>query len=529
MPSWITAQSIRHAERCLHIGDFFYLPLPLTEKECRSVCRSLDVDSDLMAEISRNGASAGWGGFQPQNRVFLLAETALRRYENRGEWPAWLGRAPKLLGRAADIERVLRSVDTNPLAIVANFPYASVPYVVLEDGFVEQVVRTFGLFRLSNIAQLGFLHDPILTEKDGSPYMGTTFSHNRYHHVLNVAALMNLMAANNGLSPQDHAKAVFAGLTHDALTPAGGDSIKVIDQKAFDEDLNYPELLASKDWSVLRQAYNLDPEDMHLIIQGKGPIGAMLNLADKLSYVSYDAWVYVQRYGNRGPRPCSKGPEHVAIGRLVRKLGNFCDLWDCFRIVDGQGVVTDPLRLADFLELRALLFRQFYWHQGSRFLEFIVGTVLTAHLYRSGALSRQELLTMDDDELKHILEANFSIPFALWSAKTLGEPSVKVFKEEDMALEHESELRREGHDFVFFEKMPPRIKSSTHMLVQDRDGCIKPLSQASPNRARRIEEFCVLEHPYRVYCLRHPIRTPALVKAIEAYRTNREKRLSPPP
>jgi hypothetical protein len=133
-------------------------------------------------------------------------------------------------------------------------PYMGIGFIIPDGGLVVDTIRAANLFRLGGIGQLGLLHAPIIGSGITSS-ISMLYRHDRYVHSLCVGFICNMIAENVGLSQNLINHAVVAGLTHDTLTPAGGDTVKRIDPEAFDEDQNYNDLFSGIDFQNLLARY----------------------------------------------------------------------------------------------------------------------------------------------------------------------------------------------------------------------------------------------------------------------------------
>lgn len=431
------------------------------------------------------------------------------------------GQLPIPLRRELRRTEAINDPRHEPFAIVPFMPYTNMPYVVRAGGLTEHTIRTFRLQRLSGIRQLGYLHDPVIPAPAGDLMYGTDFTHTRYSHVLDVGALALLMGTNNRLASAALHTLRVAALTHDALTPAGGDTIKLIDPAAFDEDAHYGELLRNYEWSELRIRYAIDPEVLIATVQGRGALGKILDIADKISYVARDAYVYVTRYAPDGPTVYPEG--YADIQRLILEYPDICTLWDSVRIIDDVPVFMDADRLARFLELRVLLFRNLYYHHGARFREFLLAAVVARHLYETGTITRADLLRMTDEELNHAIDACVGIPHATMHTGALGIPRVEKFPTPTAALQRERELLDGGTALVLMEDLTGRIKPATHLLIRRGRRAPQPFREAYPEKSAHLNQLSLLEHPVRVYYIEHEPLPGSVLAALRTLRIRQAK------
>lgn len=498
----LTHQALRERTRCLKIDDIVYPPRRIeTSEECAEIVDSLwesGILPDALPENLRESARR----VIPEMVLGILDSQHRIHYEiHRSELP-WVRRAPRAFRGALS-----RSIATNgafgdEFAIVGNFPYTGADYVIVEGGLVERTCWTFRLGRLIHIRQLGFLHDPVY-DNAGFSTVGFTFPHTRYCHVLDTTALMTLMCFRNGITGNRRACARIAGLCHDAMTPAGGDTIKMVDPAAFDEDANFPELLDAFDWSSLRRRYRLTPDRLIRTVQGKGVLGKLLDIADKLAYVSRDAHMYEQRFRKR-----------LHTDPFV------CSIWDCVRVENGNVLFTDAERLAAFLLLRVRLFRELYFHPKNRFLEFMLGAIVVKYLYERGRITRQWLLTATDFQLEQVIGETVGAHYPLDMLGARDDPAVESFATLEEAQQCEQELLRTGRTFVFVESTPQRIKACTDFLIR-HDGRMALFHDQCPHEAAEIENAAEITRPYHVYSYeRNPPFSQEFLADLRSHRLN---------
>jgi hypothetical protein len=167
-------------------------------------------------------------------------------------------------------------------SIVPQAPFAGFGYVVRDSEFLSDLAEVFNLYRLWHILQLAFLHDPVGKE-DGGSLKGVSyqFPHTRYLHTIDVLAHYALILHRLGIRSRT---GIVAALTHDILTPAGGDTIKQIDPDLFDEDANYPLLLKDAGWPMFRDKYGIDENMLVETILNRGVLGQILDIADKSAF-----------------------------------------------------------------------------------------------------------------------------------------------------------------------------------------------------------------------------------------------------
>lgn len=513
---WITHESLAKSPTCLPIDDLIYLPEELDQFEAEDIIFAVKNNPEAQKALPIYVKDVR--DHHPLTIIEILKFQSRMHLEKHGSLPEWAQDLPRPFHRLINIERALVEDQYDHYAIIPGHRFARVPYIVLNDGLVADTCKAFGLFRLSYIGQLGYLHDAIVDEFGQRSTLGWTYQHTRYHHVLNVMALMTLMMCNNGITGSDYNTGRVAALTHDVLTPAGGDTTKLLDYDAFDEDKHYPEVFERYDLNDLITKYQIDRELLIQTIQGKGRIGILLNYADKLAYIATDLSHYLKQ-----PRTAKLEPDPIVV--LGERHPHLCTIWDDVHVQGDEVYFTNIQRLSEFLYTRAMMFQQFYWHPNTRFLEFTVGTVLLKYLYQTGKITREMLLKMGDDELNFFMGEQLELPRYAWTSSVFGEPQVELFENEEAALQRESELIRQGIFFVAIENLPRRFKAGTHMLVQYQDEIV-PLSVADPGLARFLDSKTGITHPYRLYYIKDLRVSERFKQAFKAYQENRLKNKS---
>ena len=403
--------------------------------------------------------------------------------------PAWVSVLPDPFRCEAERECAIHATE-NP-NIVLGFPFSGLGgYVIdLDSTLLGGAYCHFNLQRLAHIRQLAWLTTPVLLQ-DRPGVIPSRFEHNRLNHCWDVAAVANLLGHGLGLSESEIATLTLAAATHDARTPAGGDTTKILDRAFFDEDANYPELLTTFDAETFLRQCNVDRGTLTQTILGKETLGMLLDIADKTSYVARDAFWFHQRMDTE-ITDCEEGE---AIHHLLRRHPDICNIWHDVTLAKGMPTFTDVEALSRMLMLRVLLFRALYYHPASRFTEFIVAHVVLRHLVDRGALTFRDLLMWRDDELDKRVEVFGHLVYGAH----FGEPEFRGFDDEPSARRFEQQLRDDGEICVMLETMPKRISSGTRYRVRTRDGIVS-LAEAHPDLAAPIDALAHVVTPYRVY------------------------------
>ncbi len=492
-----TAQFFSRTTRCHPLGeDIVYLPVT-SDREAKTYYKLPKqrewikgvLPPDIFARFAHSSAI-----------VSFLQREYERHVQTFGEDPEWLHNMNRC--QQAEFCRCHTITEGELLFALPSVPYAGIGYIVTDSGFTHRACETFNLFRLQNIAQLGRLHDPVVVEAGMTPLSyGMLFGQNRLAHSLDVRAIALLMAKNNNLDPRRTRILETAGLTHDALTPAYGDGTKSIDPSFFDEDANYRNLLCGDRWETFRRDYDIDADALVATVQGEGPLGSLLDIADKLSYLSRDVQPYIGRYSPDGPISYSDGYHEVY--RFISKRKHLLGLWGTVRTKGDVVFVEDGVWLGDVLTLRAWMFRNLYHHQGSRYLERMTAVVLVRHLIDIGAITKDDLLRYDDFFLDKMIRERFGVEVNPVVADSYNaNPRVEVCTTLAHAEERERELLRSGVGITFIDAHPP-AKPATHLLVRKK-GKILPFAEAYPHETEEIDTIIKGIPTVKVYYLDVP-------------------------
>jgi len=492
---YITSNDLASSTRCKRIGDIVFFPTTPPLNELHSAVAILKKNGLLDKIFPHNT-------FTPKNiSSFGIIETMRNRYENNGhnfQEPEWTEALPSAIKRYLRFHQALDSWDYQPMFIVFGLPYSGLNYLVAEDGLTQDAFHIFPkLYRLQDIKQLGFLQDPVVSDISRHAFTND-FSHRRLCHSLDVMALLTLVLENNNISPENSFIPRFAGLTHDALTPAGGDTIKLIDPLAFDEDAHFAEFLNNSEWIEYARKKNISSEIIIQTVQGKGLWGSLLDICDKIAYVSRDVAAYLFR---------SQGwDHHIPYPDSYKKIADIMDsshlitgIWDAVRIIDGKMVIVSAKRLYNFLKLRTLLFREFYYHPGSRFKEFMISYVIIKYFYNMGEITRDELLEMTDTDLERFIDHKLKSKYVLHTLDMSPDVRVEAFATTEKARAREQELIKNGFPITLLENLRNKIKPETHYLVPAPDKTFKPFSEAYPELHADITELGHIDHPIRLY------------------------------
>lgn len=406
--------------------------------------------------------------------------------------------------------------------------YAGLNGYYLEGrGMLYDLEIAFKLGRLKDVRQLSFARG--VTFHDGELEFIEGFHHNRYIHSFDVLAIANLIGNNAELSEEDIKILQVAALSHDYLTPAGGDTTKKVDQTAFDEDAHYGEIFSTKEWETFAKEYGITKEQEEKLRQtvlGEGVLGKLLDLSDKMAYVARD----ISRYLNhevRIERDGEGGPGLGKIKSFIRQNSLVCSMWDAVGVDGDKVFINDASRLEDFLRVRALMWKYLYENFEGGLSISILSERIINYLYKKGDLTKEYLLSVGDSQLEEVLSEFLGVQ--RFPALTTKLPHVSEnFSNLNDAFKFAQKFNNEPGKIVVINDFKIASSPSTKkFLVETKDG-IMSFDQARPDAAEEINAVMGTPNMVNVYVvslsdLEIPKSNWAKVK--EAF--NIERQLSP--
>ncbi|MDO8483049.1 MAG: HD domain-containing protein [bacterium] len=418
--------------------------------------------------------------------------------------PEWLKTIPKPMQHWLDRQWWL--IEADPHAILPCIAHSGFGIVATCDGLIQATDSVFGLSRLAHISQLASLHSPVVTNRITNEFP-MKFGHTRFQHSLEVTAYGMLIGYRCELSANDMALLEVATESHDALTPAGGDSLKSIDPEAFDEDQNFPKLFKSPGWARLRDHFEFSEAKLAQTILGEGILGGILDAADKLAYTGTDTREFLGRNWPRGFVWEEFEDSYEGIQSILRNDPCPCSVWECTKRIGDELVFTDQDRLANFLRLRAFMFNILYANASARFLEAGLMAAVTKILYQEGTLTGEKLLSMTDDQLFSLLNASMG-SWAIVSLPSLlnkGTPQVELFTTFQEALDFERSVVVDSPEtMTAFEKAPPPPTKCLSTFKVKKGKKVVPFNVAQPFASWEIEKVAHDPKPFRVFVYQLP-------------------------
>lgn len=480
----------------LRVGDVHYVfgrPRPIRD-ELRSI-----------------SAKSWYSRIVGQESLWMAGERLAYAYKEHclkhGSEPTWAKAVSPNLRNFFRMDWLM-SGSFDPLAIVPNRRGLDFSFAVSEGGLIHDVCAALGVFRLDDVRQLSFLHDPVMNElTEGSEVngIGGQFDHDRYTHSLTVLATATLMGYRLRLSAYELVHLQAAAVSHDVLTSAGGDVLKFIDSEAFDEDARYPEVFQNNpEWITVRNRYGLSEEFLASIVRGEGKLGVILDLADKTSYVAHDVVAYVMENDPTQFRGFKSPASLLEIWRLQKSVGYpLCALWKYVGLQDGRVVVRSAVRLGKFLKLRALMFKHLYYNPKARYREQMLATLVIDYLYSEGILFREQLVAMRDLELERFIDRATGREGFGWAlSRSDLAPSIEAFPTVDLAKARARELVASNpRTLVMFEPFPTVSDKAVQFLVRDKHGRARPFAEACPAQAEEVLAIGRDPLPVKMYVL----------------------------
>lgn len=411
-----------------------------------------------------------------------------------GREPGWIADAPMALMRWL---RLQFAIQEEAAEIVLDLPYTGISFAIKDDGLHFDLCRACNVWRLSGIRQLGFLQAPSPNHDclGSQPLSDGT----RYLHTTDAMAISTLIAHNLALPESLYNTVRAAAILHDIGTPAGGDSVKLVDVQGLDEDLNFRAILARHEFGPVFERYGIDHDTLCEAILNRGLAGEILDIADKLAYTGRD--IHQTRHHISIGARSGVQPGLRTLEQHLERYPEVCSIWDCVVEHDGHAVFTEPARLAAFLRVRALMFRELYYHPRARFAEFLVSRLIVKALFRRKLVTPASLREMTDEELVRLMETEYGTgPYSFGRICDEDTSRVRSFATLEEARGFVATLKEKGTMFAVIDDDRKSIKTGTHLRVVV-GGRVSAFSEACPGDAREIQELAQLYPMVRVYYL----------------------------
>ncbi len=367
------------------------------------------------------------------------------------------------------------------------FPFSSYDFYVDVDkqgSIFYEICHTTAFQRLNGISQLGYLVPPRPKEWDKNisiAYLVPPFPHTRWMHSLLAAIITEVVLARNGFSKEMRIPRVLTAGFHDITTTAGGDSVKRVDPKNLKEERTFAWVIRryglDKRWEE-QFGFNLAVAEGW--VAGKEAFGQLLDFIDKICYTALDCFhLGVQRRGK--------------VRTLCLEHPLVMDVWQDIITLDKHNFVfANPENLFRFLLLRAYEHKELIFNPYSRALDLFLKK-LVLPLYRKRIITREHLLTKDDNWLQGILEKYYPRQI-----KWYIEPEELSWKKFKTAREQR----------MFCKELGRRLDHAEHILKFDTgldfpvldNGRVIPLKEAiSQEKVKLLENIAASMKGYYVY------------------------------
>lgn len=355
------------------------------------------------------------------------------------------------------------------------------------------------VWRLSRIKQLALLTHS--AEDEVNYYAkGIGFSQTRLNHSFLVARPLEFMMENNGFPKEDVNNGIIAGMSHDIATPPWGDPTKEIDPEVLDEEVSIRKLFFSLDLSPLKQ-FGFDENKVLDAVQNKGPIGKLLDIADKLSYTAIDVYEFI----GTSYIPDTFSP-YEGVSQMTKTLKpmrdliandpKWADIYEEVRMDNNDDPYFENIdRLSTFLELRARMHKGLYLNPHCRAQDMLY-KMLMKPLYSRDSdpdfpFNPDNLLTLSDEEADRIIVKSW--PFLDKSDAlnfTLGVLPNYVKVKEPAHIEGKiKKLQKRGALVIGSETIRRFNPATGFRAIDPKDGKIKPFSEILPEKAKELADM----------------------------------------
>ncbi len=376
------------------------------------------------------------------------------------------------------------------VAFYEFLPYSDIGGWLLEDSIYDKAEKSIpGLRRLNHIKTLSLLSFMGPYEPKDIHYL--EHRHTRFDHSLTVGMVVEKILKQNGF-PQDQINiGVLAGLLHDVATPALGDATKQVDPKNLNEEDFWWEALDEEGRNFVKRF--TDKETLGKIIKNQGPLGEVLDIADRITYIMKDLYSVI------GPIK----PEELESNPLLTNIKDILSLYpkigNIYREVGadsrtGKVFFNDPDMLYAFLLLRANIHKEFYLHPINQGRDLFIAKLLEPLYSKDGPskLTSSLLRQMNDEDLLRVISNKYFpdvFPEGTLHNLTNWLPLYERFDTEEKAKSREKELRQNGNVVVVGIKECRSFDSGISYNVVGGNGRIMPFSEFDPQKAKKLQEL----------------------------------------
>ena len=364
-------------------------------------------------------------------------------------------------------------------------PFSDLNRWVDEDDFLFRASIEFGIWsRLSGIRALSFL-SYVGPQPDKQYFLG--YSHDRLDHSLVVGMNAGEIGRLNNLPQVSINYLKTSGILHDIATPALGDATKSVDPDNLDEEKFWQTSLNESGKSFLKEE-GLEEEVIDDIINNRGVLGQVLDIADRITYTMKDLHNVIE--GNDG-----KINIYPYLIELRYPLSHHPDIGNIYTdvAVDQKKDIVffaDAQRLGVFLLLRALMHKHLYMEPTSQGRDLFVANLIKSIYSADGSklLSPQKLREINDRETLSILADayKFSINDSSWIYNELTNwyPRFEKCEDIDEAEKKAKDLARKF--LVMGIKECKGFDTGLSYLTLDGNQKVVTLEDADPDMAAQI-------------------------------------------
>lgn len=357
------------------------------------------------------------------------------------------------------------------------------------EVFQDQICRLRGINCLSFLAYIDQDLDPQIQDFH-------RLSHTRDNHTYVVAATGAEILTKNHVSEIEIKKYIIGAVLHDIATPALGDATKNIDNKNLHEELFWQEMLNDNGKKHL-DSIPVEVNQIDAIIKNEGMLGEILDIADRITYVCQDLH-------NIGYVPDTENDIKNDISRFLffnPKIGN---IYKDVKISENQEVYfADPIKLHQFLYIRALLHQKVYMHPINQGRDFLVASQIQPFYENNNQpdiLNPNRLRQMNDDDLlyyladqKNLQRFDLEIYLDGWCPEHYEKFTSRELAQERLDLLNSSNIKTMGI------KECKGFNSSTKYKVKDRNGNLVTYHDYNPQGAAVIEKIAEETKGFFVY------------------------------
>jgi hypothetical protein len=279
--------------------------------------------------------------------------------------------------------------------------------------------------------------------------------------------------------------------------------MKTLDPQGFDEDLNYRQsFINNPEWDEVRKKWKLREDVLAQIVAGEGLLGSILDVADKMTYTAHDVPAFLGGHFHTDFSETESPTLRSMHQKYTQTIDPLCALWEDVGRRGNRIYFKDPCRLAEFLDIRAVMFAELYNNPKARYRDQMVITLVADALFREGTLTREQLLTGGDEELDRLIDAHCGCPISWANTCNVSSPRVREFSTREDALEDaEAVLKHDSKTFLMVEEFRNPSLKAVQYLVLDNKNALVPFREAHPELAAPIIAKGEDSKPVKLYIL----------------------------